>query len=246
MDSLFALKGQDFILVAGESTIMQSIFKLKSNFDKSLALDTNILLAMAGEHADREIRRLVDEYRARGAQQRQAEFVGDRLDLVAHDLEQDGIHRGGGLRGYRFCDGRLRSAGSGGDGGGGGAPPPPPPQPASAARMTPAAVRAKDRDMFIVSPCRKSLPSTENPLAPVAATARRRKHQAGAQVRHTDANPPQRIRRGLPIAADIGEQAGPRGARFVEQFITAAAVEAGRRRANHHGGPGFQPGERLA
>ena len=55
MDSLFALKGHDFVLVAGESTIMQSIFKLKSNFDKSIALDTNILLAMAGQHADREV-----------------------------------------------------------------------------------------------------------------------------------------------------------------------------------------------
>ena len=55
MDSLFALKGHDFVLVAGESTIMQSIFKLKPNFDKSIALDTNILLAMAGEHADREV-----------------------------------------------------------------------------------------------------------------------------------------------------------------------------------------------
>jgi hypothetical protein len=45
--------------------------------------------------------------------------------------------------------------------------------------MTPAAVRANDRDMFIVSPCRKSLPSTENPPAPFAATASRRKRQAG-------------------------------------------------------------------
>ena len=48
MDSLFGLKGKDFVIVASESTIMNSIFKLKSKKDKSYKIDDNILLSVSG------------------------------------------------------------------------------------------------------------------------------------------------------------------------------------------------------
>ena len=54
MDSLFALKGRDFVIVVEESTIMNQIWKLAMNQEKSIQLDTNILLAMAGEQSDRD------------------------------------------------------------------------------------------------------------------------------------------------------------------------------------------------
>ncbi len=53
MDSLFALKGKDFVLIASETTVMNSIFKLKQNEDKSFDLDSNILLSLSGNIADR-------------------------------------------------------------------------------------------------------------------------------------------------------------------------------------------------
>jgi len=53
MDSLFALKGKDFVIVASETTIMNSIFKLKQNEDKSYKLDDKILLSLSGQIADR-------------------------------------------------------------------------------------------------------------------------------------------------------------------------------------------------
>lgn len=41
MDSLFALKGKDFVLVVSESTVLHSIFKLRHDYDKSYNLDTH-------------------------------------------------------------------------------------------------------------------------------------------------------------------------------------------------------------
>ena len=35
MDSVFGIKGEDFVLVASETTVMQSIFKLRHEYDKS-------------------------------------------------------------------------------------------------------------------------------------------------------------------------------------------------------------------
>lgn len=52
MDSVFALKGEDFIIVASESTVMNSIFKMRQNFDKSFELDTHQLISLSGSPAD--------------------------------------------------------------------------------------------------------------------------------------------------------------------------------------------------
>ena len=55
MDSLFGIKGGDFVLLAGETTIMQSIFKLCPNKDKSLVLDNSLVIGMAGEASERDV-----------------------------------------------------------------------------------------------------------------------------------------------------------------------------------------------
>ena len=54
MDSLFAIKGKDFILVVSETTVMHSIFKLKKNQSKTYKLDDKIILSLAGDNADRD------------------------------------------------------------------------------------------------------------------------------------------------------------------------------------------------
>lgn len=53
MDSLFAIKGKDFVLVISETTVINSIFKLKTKENKTYDLDSKILLALSGETADR-------------------------------------------------------------------------------------------------------------------------------------------------------------------------------------------------
>jgi 20S proteasome subunit beta 4 len=53
MDSLFAIRGKDFVLVVSETTVIQSIFKLKTKENKTYDLDDKILLALSGETADR-------------------------------------------------------------------------------------------------------------------------------------------------------------------------------------------------
>ena len=55
MDSLFGIKGKDFIMVASESTIMNSIFKLKSQKDKSYQLDDKVLLSVSGQISDQDV-----------------------------------------------------------------------------------------------------------------------------------------------------------------------------------------------
>ena len=53
MDSLFAIRGKDFVLMVSETTVIQSIFKLKTKENKTYNLDDKILLALSGETADR-------------------------------------------------------------------------------------------------------------------------------------------------------------------------------------------------
>ena len=54
MDSLFAIKGSDFVLVCSETTVMHSIFKLQHDQSKSYQLDDNVLLSLSGDNADRD------------------------------------------------------------------------------------------------------------------------------------------------------------------------------------------------
>ena len=53
MDQIFAIKGKDFALVAVETTVVQSIIKLKTDDSKSLRLDDSVLLSMSGETSQR-------------------------------------------------------------------------------------------------------------------------------------------------------------------------------------------------
>lgn len=53
MDSIFAIKGKDFVLVAQETTVCYSIFKLKPDEDKTVSLDDHLLMAMAGDTSAR-------------------------------------------------------------------------------------------------------------------------------------------------------------------------------------------------
>lgn len=52
MDSVFGIKGKDFVLIASETTVLHSIFKLKHEYDKSYRLDDNALMSIAGAIAD--------------------------------------------------------------------------------------------------------------------------------------------------------------------------------------------------
>ena len=52
MDTAFALKGKDFVLMVTDMTIPRSIFKLKENEDKTMVLDNNKLIALAGPVCD--------------------------------------------------------------------------------------------------------------------------------------------------------------------------------------------------
>ena len=54
MDTVFAIKGKDFILVVNETTVLHSIFKMKPDESKSYLLDDRILLSLAGDNADRD------------------------------------------------------------------------------------------------------------------------------------------------------------------------------------------------
>ena len=54
MDTVFAIKGKDFVLVVNETTVLHSIFKMKPDESKSYQLDDKILLSLAGDNADRD------------------------------------------------------------------------------------------------------------------------------------------------------------------------------------------------
>jgi 20S proteasome subunit beta 4 len=52
MESAFAIQGQGFVLLVQESTVVHSIFKLKEKQEKSIELDSHILLGLVGDLAD--------------------------------------------------------------------------------------------------------------------------------------------------------------------------------------------------
>ena len=53
MDSLFGLRGKDYVLIVAESTVNHSIFKLKVEHDKTYTLNDKCIIAFSGDHADR-------------------------------------------------------------------------------------------------------------------------------------------------------------------------------------------------
>eukprot|EP00347_Sterkiella_histriomuscorum_P005400 403356758 len=53
MDSIFGLCGSDWVVVAADTAVNRSIFTLKHDDDKILSLNTNKVLAAAGEQTDR-------------------------------------------------------------------------------------------------------------------------------------------------------------------------------------------------
>jgi 20S proteasome subunit beta 4 len=52
MDTTFAIKGKDFVLMVSDMTIARSIFKLKETEDKTMMIDDNKLISLAGPIAD--------------------------------------------------------------------------------------------------------------------------------------------------------------------------------------------------
>ena len=52
MESTFAIQGKDFAILVEETTVMHSIFKLKEQQDKSIALDKHLLISLNGDLAD--------------------------------------------------------------------------------------------------------------------------------------------------------------------------------------------------
>ena len=53
MDSIFGICGKDWVVVASDTAVNRSIFTLKHDDDKILSLNTNKVLAAAGEQTDR-------------------------------------------------------------------------------------------------------------------------------------------------------------------------------------------------
>ena len=53
MDSVFGICGKDWVIVAADTAVNRSIFTLKHDDDKILPLNTNKVLAAAGEQTDR-------------------------------------------------------------------------------------------------------------------------------------------------------------------------------------------------
>ena len=54
MDSVFAIKYNGGAILASETTVNRSIFKLKKKSDKTLRLDSHSIMALAGDIADRD------------------------------------------------------------------------------------------------------------------------------------------------------------------------------------------------
>ena len=52
MESAFAIQGKDFVLMVQETTIINSIFKLKEKQEKFVQLDTSTVLGLTGDLAD--------------------------------------------------------------------------------------------------------------------------------------------------------------------------------------------------
>ena len=49
MDSVFGICGKDFVIIASDTALNRSIFTLKHDEDKILNLNSNKILASAGE-----------------------------------------------------------------------------------------------------------------------------------------------------------------------------------------------------
>jgi len=52
MDTAFAIKGKDFVLLVQDATVARSIFKLKETEDKTITMDGNKLMSLSGTFAD--------------------------------------------------------------------------------------------------------------------------------------------------------------------------------------------------
>ena len=53
MDTIFGIKGKDFVIIVADSTIARSIFKLKLHEDKIFELDNDKVIALAGAVSQR-------------------------------------------------------------------------------------------------------------------------------------------------------------------------------------------------
>ena len=53
MDSVFGIRGKDFVIIVAETTINHSVFKLRTQFDKTIDLSKSCVAVFAGDHADR-------------------------------------------------------------------------------------------------------------------------------------------------------------------------------------------------
>jgi 20S proteasome alpha/beta subunit len=53
MDSIFGICGKDWVIVAADTAVNRSIFTLKHDEDKIMALGSNKVLAASGEPTDR-------------------------------------------------------------------------------------------------------------------------------------------------------------------------------------------------
>lgn len=53
MDSQFAIQGKDFVLIAADASVAQSIVKFKEDEDKMVTIDGDKVLCMGGPVSDR-------------------------------------------------------------------------------------------------------------------------------------------------------------------------------------------------
>mgnify|MGYP001803997936 CR=1 FL=1 len=99
MDSVFAIKFQDGVILASETTVNFSIFKLAKKYDKVQKLDSHSIMALAGDIADRDhfssyIKRNVEFFKfksngQRSSVRRSAQFVrGELAKAIRKNMKQ--------------------------------------------------------------------------------------------------------------------------------------------------------------
>jgi 20S proteasome subunit beta 4 len=99
MDSIFAIKYKGGVLLASETTINHSIFKLKKGGNKVEQLDSHCLMGLAGDNSDRDhfrsyIKRNVEFFKfksngQRSSVSRSAQFVrGELAKAIRKSMKQ--------------------------------------------------------------------------------------------------------------------------------------------------------------
>ena len=105
MDSQFAIQGKDFVLVAADASVAQSIVKFKEDEDKLLTIDDDKILCIGGPVGDRinfgeYVKNNIHLYKYKhGFKLNTAESAGLFKNLRVHQKRARQSHKGSPLAG---------------------------------------------------------------------------------------------------------------------------------------------------